>query len=66
MTTTLLTRRIRPLAIALLTALTIAGATGGVAVAASSQVQHSHSGAEAVRWCVPGSTGCPLQVQVAP
>jgi hypothetical protein len=66
MFTTLLIRRIRSLAIASLTVLTMVSATAGIAIAASSQLQQSHAGAVAARWCVPGSTGCPLQIRVAP
>lgn len=63
MFTALLIRRIRPLAIALLTALTVLGASASVAIAS---FQHSPAQVAAVRWCVRGTPPCPLQIQVAP
>jgi hypothetical protein len=57
--------RIRPLVASLLTALTITGATAGVAVVASTQGQHHAARPAAARWCVPGAPGCPLQTGVA-
>lgn len=58
MFTTLFIPRLRSLAIALLAALAIAGATA--TIAASSQIQHSH--VAAMRWCQPGSPGCAAKV----
>jgi hypothetical protein len=65
MFTALLIRRIRPLAVALLTALTVVGVSLSAALAVTSP---AHAGAHvaAMHWCGPGNPLCPPQINAAP